>query len=112
MQLATKHCVPCAGDIPPMSQFDEYEYIQEVSGWDLVRRDRARKISKEYAFKTFPEAIRFVLKVAKAAESEGHHPDMHIFYNRVKLDLYTHAVGGLTESDFIMAAKIDQLGAG
>ena len=69
----------------------------------------AKKIKKKLKLKDFKEAMAFVNKVAEIAESEGHHPDIHIFYNQVRIELWTHAVGGLSENDFIMAAKLDGL---
>lgn len=78
----------------------------EVSAWVLDRD--AKKISREFNFKDFKEAMHFVSHdVTDIAEEEGHHPDIYIFYNRVSLELYTHAIGGLSENDFILAAKID-----
>ncbi len=66
-----------------------------------------KKIARKFEFKDFQESMRFVNRVAEVAEAEGHHPDMHIFYNKVNLELWTHAAGGLTDNDFILATKID-----
>jgi len=106
--LTKKHCVPCEGGIPPMSDEEEDRYIKEVPSWTLVR-EGTHKIKKQFKFKNFKEAMGFINRVADLAESEGHHPNIYIFYNRVQLELYTHAIGGLFENDFIMAAKIDEL---
>ena len=108
MELTKKHCIPCEGGTPPMPDADEDKYIQEVPSWTLDR-EGTHKMSKQFKFKNFREAMGFVNKVAEIAEEEGHHPDIYIFYNKVKLELFTHAVGGLSENDFIMAAKIDEL---
>lgn len=106
--LAQKHCVPCEGGTPPLSNEKEDKLIRHTSDWLLVR-DGAHKIRRMFKFGDFKEAIGFVNKVAELAESEGHHPDIKIVYNKVSLDLFTHAVLGLSENDFIMAAKINKL---
>jgi 4a-hydroxytetrahydrobiopterin dehydratase len=72
-------------------------------------RDGTHKLRREFKFKNFKQSLAFVNKVSEIAESESHHPDIYIFYNIVKLELFTHAVGGLSENDFIMAAKIDEV---
>nr|MDO8086141.1 4a-hydroxytetrahydrobiopterin dehydratase [Candidatus Sigynarchaeum springense] len=108
MELSEKHCVPCEGTIPAMSDADEDKYIVQVKGWQLLR-DGTHKIRKEFKFKDFKGSMDFVNKVATIAEGEGHHPDIYIYYNKVVLDLYTHAVKGLFDNDFILAAKIDGL---
>lgn len=110
MDLIQKHCVPCEGGTPPITNEKEDEFIKEVSDWLLVR-DGTHKITRQFKFKNFRESMSFVNKVADIAESEGHHPDIKIVYNKVQLDLFTHAVGGLSENDFIMAAKINLLTA-
>ncbi len=94
--LLKKMCVACEGKgIKPFDKAQAEEYLD------------AKKISKEYKFKDFIGAVNFVNKVAEIAESEGHHPDIHINYNKVLLELWTHAIGGLSENDFIVAAKVD-----
>lgn len=107
-RLAEKHCVPCEGKIPAMSDADEDKFINQVKGWQLVRKG-THKIRKEFIFKDFKGSMDFVNKVATIAEKEGHHPDIYIYYNKVTLELYTHAVNGLFDNDFILAAKIDDL---
>lgn len=108
MDLTKKHCVPCEEGGSPMSEQDENKYIKQVSSWILVG-DGKHKITRQLKFKDFKEAIKFVNKVADLAESEGHHPDIKIVYNKISLDLFTHAIGGLSENDFIIAAKINKL---
>lgn len=88
-----------------MSRADAQDYVDESHGWALGQD--AKKISKEFKFKDFIGAINFVERVADVAEMEGHHPDIHIYYNKVLLELSTHSIGGLSENDFILAAKID-----
>ena len=106
MNLAAKKCVPCEGGTPAFTPEQVQEYLPHVKNWEVLEN---KKIRKEFIFKDFKEAMAFVNKVADIAEAEGHHPDIHIFYNRVTLELWTHAVMGLSENDFILAAKIDQL---
>lgn len=90
-----------------MSPEESHAYLSQVLGWELD--DAGKKISKKYEFKEFKEAMAFVNQVAELAESEGHHPDISISYAKVHLELSTHAIGGLSENDFILAAKINQL---
>ena len=99
------HCVPCEGGIPPLSKKEALALLQEITAWKLV----GKKIEREWKFNDFLAAMRFVEKVAALAESEGHHPDIHIHWNKVKLELWTHAVNGLSQNDFILAHKINQL---
>lgn len=108
MDLTKKHCIPCEQGDPPLSKEKEDELKKEIPQWALMR-DGTHKIRRQFKFKDFVEAMRFVNKVADLAESEGHHPDITIVYSRVNLDLFTHAVGGLSENDFILAAKIDNI---
>jgi 4a-hydroxytetrahydrobiopterin dehydratase len=103
--LLKKVCMACEGGVDPMKPEEAEVYMTLVSGWDLDK-DR-RKITKEYKFKDFIGAVNFVNHIAEIAESEGHHPDIKINYNKVLLELSTHAIGGLSENDFIVAAKID-----
>lgn len=106
--LTKRHCVPCEGGIPPLPDEKEKELMPQIPGW-LLMRDGAHKIRRQFEFEDFKEAIIFVNKVAEIANKEDHHPDIYIFYNKVQLDLFTHAVGGLSDNDFIMAAKINKL---
>jgi 4a-hydroxytetrahydrobiopterin dehydratase len=104
--LKFKKCVPCEGGVAPLAP-DEYGAFlrSELSGWVDVEQ---KKIEKDYKFKNFKEALDFVNKVGALAESEGHHPDIYLHgFNKVRLTLSTHAIGGLSENDFILATKID-----
>lgn len=105
-ELTQKHCIPCESGDPPVSDEKEEELHKHVSNW-LLLRDGTHRLRRQFTLKNFKEAIVFVNKIAEVAETEGHHPDIYIFYNKVQIDLFTHAVGGLSENDFIMAAKID-----
>jgi len=104
MELASKRCKPCEGGMQPMTPEESQKLLGQVEGWKLEENT----IQKIFKFKDFAEAISFVNSVARVAEEEGHHPDIQIFYSRVKLTLTTHAIGGLSENDFILAAKIDR----
>ncbi len=108
MELTDKKCRPCEGGIPPMTDDEEDEYIREVPDWSLDR-EGVHKLRREFKFKDFKEAMVFINKVADLAGDEGHHPNIHVYYNKAELVLYTHAIDGLFENDFIMAAKIDKL---
>lgn len=103
--LTTKHCIPCENGEGKLNINQIKEYLPLVESWFLV----GDTIKRDFKFKNFKEAMDFVNKVAGIAEEEGHHPDIYIFYNKVNLTLYTHAVKGLSENDFILAAKINQL---
>jgi len=107
MNLNRKHCKPCEGETLPLSALNTPEFIKEVDNW-VIEEDK--KLEKVLVFKNFKEALEFVNKVGAIAEIEGHHPNIAIFnYKKVKIELYTHAIGGLSENDFILAAKIDEL---
>lgn len=105
--LLSKKCVACEGGIPPLTKEESKKYLSQTLGWELLAG--AKKIKKEFTFKNFKEAMQFVNHVADLAESEGHHPDIYVYYNKVQLDLWTHAIGGLSENDFIVAAKVNAL---
>jgi 4a-hydroxytetrahydrobiopterin dehydratase len=105
MSLAEQKCVPCEGGVEPLSVEDAQKLLAQVPGWKLEKG----AIRKEYTFADFREAIAFVNKVADIAESEGHHPDIMIWYRIVTLVLTTHAIGGLSINDFVLASKIDTL---
>src|SRR3989344_5626108 len=104
MELSEKKCVPCEGGTPPMTPDEAMKLQQQVKGWRLVTVNGVHAIEKKFKFKDFAEAMVFVNKVATLAEEEGHHPDITISWNKVLLQLTTHAIKGLSENDFIMAA--------
>jgi 4a-hydroxytetrahydrobiopterin dehydratase len=107
MDLGKKKCKPCEGGMPPLNQDEVAEYKKHIGDdWNI---EGNKKISKDYSFVNFKHTMDFVNKVADLAEDEGHHPDMHVHYGKVVIELSTHAIGGLSENDFIMAHKIDQL---
>lgn len=106
--LAQKKCVACEGGTAPLNRTEAEILMKQIKEWHLS--GDARWISKEFTFKDFAEAIAFTNKVADIAESEGHHPDLQISWGKVVVELTTHAIKGLSENDFIIAAKIDALG--
>jgi 4a-hydroxytetrahydrobiopterin dehydratase len=105
--LIKKKCGPCEKGGKPMTREDAQDYVDESYHWTLS--SDAKKISKEYKFQDFIGAINFVERVADVAEEEGHHPDIHVHYNVVTLELWTHAIDGLSVNDFIVAAKVDAM---
>jgi len=105
--LALKKCVPCEGGVDPFNETKIKQYLGYLSKpWTVTDN---KKISYEFKFKDFKEAMDFVNKVAEIAEEEQHHPDIYIFYNKVRIELWTHAINGLSENDFILATKIELL---
>lgn len=90
-----------------MAEDEANKYLSEVLGWELA--DDKKSISREFKFKDFKGSMGFVNRVADIANAENHHPDIYVFYDKVKLELSTHAIGGLSENDFILAAKINKL---
>ena len=103
--LSRKFCVACEAGTPPMSRKEAEEMALQVPGWELEEN----RLIRRFRFKDFREAMVFVNRVADLAEGEGHHPDIYISWNRVRLELTTHAIKGLSENDFIMAAKVNVL---
>ncbi len=105
--LSKKSCTPCKGGVPPLSGEPLNDlYKQLKSGWKVVKE---QYLEKEYLFKDFQGALDYVNKVGKVAEQEGHHPDIFLTYGKVVIKLWTHKINGLSESDFILAAKCDNL---
>lgn len=101
--LCTQKCVPCEGGVPKLTADQVASLLQQLKGWSL----QGGKLQKEYRFKDFKQAMSFVNQMADVAEAEGHHPDFSVHYNVVEVSIWTHAIGGLSENDFILAAKID-----
>jgi len=107
-QLIQKKCVPCEGGVPKYSLEESQSQLATLDGWQLTHG--GQRIRKNWVAKNFMAGIDFFNRVAGVAEGEGHHPDLHLEgYRNVGIELYTHAIGGLSENDFILAAKIDQL---
>ena len=106
-ELASRACVPCRGGTPPLSADSAKKYQKAVPRWSLF--EGSARIVRRFEFRDFVQAMEFVNRVAGLAETQGHHPDIAIHWNKVDLELWTHAIGGLHENDFILAAKIDRL---
>ena len=105
MNLVEKRCLPCEGGTPSMGESEINILLKEVPLWSL----REGHLFSSFKFRNFKEAMTFVNSLASLAEEEGHHPDICIHYNRVEVELWTHAIKGLSENDFIMAAKTDNI---
>ena len=106
--LTSLECIPCRGGVPPLDAQKVKLMLDVVPGWKKVENS-IDKISKTYKFRDFKESIEFVSKVAEIAEQEHHHPDIFIHWNEVTITAWTHAIKGLFDNDFIVAAKIDEL---
>lgn len=107
-QLGRKKCVPCEGGVRPFQPEEAAAQLERLEGWMLT--GDGQRIYKQWTFKNFMSAIRFFNAIAEVAEDEGHHPDLHLEeYRVVTVEIWTHAIGGLSENDFILAAKIDEL---
>lgn len=107
-ELVKRKCKPCEGGVDPVSPDEAKAQVEKLPGWTLAAD--AKKISKQWVVKNFMSAINFFNAVAKIAEADDHHPDLHLTgYRNVAIELSTHAIGGLSENDFILAAKIDQV---
>ncbi len=105
--LAKKQCTPCKGSTPPLKKEEIQTFIKQLKPeWKVVED---RLIEQTILFKNFREALAFTNRLGELAEKEGHHPDIFLTYGKVVIQLWTHKIQGLTESDFIMAAKIDQM---
>ena len=105
--LTAKKCVPCEGGVPKYSRAESEAQLATLTGWRLTH-DGVR-IRRDWTFKNFREAIKFLNNVGAIAEREQHHPDLHLEgYRNAWVEIYTHAIGGLSENDFILAAKVDQ----
>jgi 4a-hydroxytetrahydrobiopterin dehydratase len=103
--LSDQRCVPCEGGVEPLSAPEIQEYLAQLQcTWEV---DNNTKIRHTFTFKDFDEAMYFVNEVAAVAEGEGHHPDIHIFFKKVVIELWTHAINGLSANDFILASKIE-----
>ena len=108
--LAQKNCIPCKGGIPGFDITEIHKYLKMVDGWEVkYDENKIYYLIKNFKFKNFLESQIFVNKVGKIAEEEGHHPDIFFGWGYAKIKIFTHAIKGLHESDFILAAKVDQI---
>ena len=109
-ELSAKHCVPCSGGVPPLTASEIEPLLEQLpSGWKVIDDHH---LEKEWVFKDFASALEFTNQIGSVAESEGHHPDIFLAWGRVAVSIRTHKIDGLTESDFILAAKIDDIDQG
>jgi 4a-hydroxytetrahydrobiopterin dehydratase len=106
-ELAGRECIPCKGGVPPL-EGEELEALREALGaeWSVID---GHHLEKEYRFDDFRQALAFTNRVGELAEEQGHHPDIYLAWGRVRLDIWTHKIDGLHDSDFILAAKADRL---
>jgi 4a-hydroxytetrahydrobiopterin dehydratase len=108
--LSKKKCIPCEGNIPPFDISEIHKYLKKVDGWEVEsNKDQSFFLKKEFTFKNFLKSQNFVNKVSEIAEKENHHPDISFGWGYCKIKIFTHAIKGLAESDFILAAKIDKI---
>jgi 4a-hydroxytetrahydrobiopterin dehydratase len=107
--LANKSCVPCRGGVPPLAGAELATLQKQLPGWDVVEGHHLKKV---FQFPDFKQALAFVNKVGEIAEREGHHPEITFTWGKAEVTTWTHAVNGMTESDFILAAKIDKIDKG
>ena len=105
MSLDEKRCVPCEGGVTRLGPDEIVPLLAQVSGWTA----QGERLRKPFRFRSFVKAMEFVNRIAEVAEAEGHHPDFCVHYSEVDVTLWTHAAAGLTENDFILAAKLDAL---
>lgn len=105
-QLAEKKCQACSGDMPKLTADEQEQMRAELKNWDVVE---GHHLSKTFKFDDFAGALAFVNKAGEVAEAEGHHPNIFLTYGQVRFDIHTHKVDGLTEADFVLAAKLDRL---
>jgi 4a-hydroxytetrahydrobiopterin dehydratase len=103
--LARKNCVPCEGGVAKLAADEIEPLLTQLDGWTV---EGGQKLSRTYRFPDFVRALAFVNKAGAVAEAEGHHPDLHLTWGKVGVEIWTHAIGGLSENDFILAAKLDE----
>ena len=105
MELIKKKCVPCEAGTPPLEEEKVNELLKEIPTWAL----KEGHLYKKFKSKNFVEAMKFINSIAEIAELESHHPDFCVHYNRVEIEIWTHSINGLSENDFIIAAKIEKI---
>ena len=105
MGLSEKTCIPCRGGVPPLTADEIKPLAAQVNEWKVISNHH---VEKEFKFPDFRTALSFVNKVGEIAEEQGHHPDIYLAWGKAGIKIWTHKINGLTESDFVMAAKIDR----
>ena len=108
-ELHEKTCIPCKGGIPAFDISEIHKYLKKVDGWDVKKRDEIYYLEKKFKFKNFLESQKFINNVGNIAEEQGHHPDIFFGWGYAEIQIFTHKIKGLVESDFILAAKIDKI---
>ena len=111
-ELVQSSCVPCRGGVPPLTREEVQALLPEVPGWRVTEAAGIPRLEREFTFPNFREAIGFAVRVGELAEAQGHHPDLHVGWGRVRVETWTHKIHGLHRNDFVLAAKIDALAAG
>ncbi|PZO12211.1 MAG: 4a-hydroxytetrahydrobiopterin dehydratase [Leptolyngbya foveolarum] len=109
--LASQVCIPCSGSMPPATAEEIAQLLTHLSGWSLIQADGVSQLQKQYRFKTFRQALAFTNAVGEVAESAGHHPALLTEWGKVTVTWWTHAINGLHQNDFVMAAKTDAIAA-
>jgi len=110
MELYKKKCVPCRGDISPFTKEEIDEYLKYLTGWKVqINEKKAFYLSRVYKFSDFEKSLGFINKLSSIAEEEGHHPDLKFGWGYAEVNIFTHAINGLSLSDFILASKIDMI---
>lgn len=104
--LSQRQCIPCQGGVPPLEESRIRELLPQLQGWAVVN---GHHLTRTFDLPDFRQALALVNRIGQVAEQEGHHPDIYLAWGKVRVDLWTHKIDGLTESDFILAAKIDQV---
>ncbi len=105
-ELAAQHCVPCRGGVPPLTEEQIAPLLAQLPGWKVVDGHR---LTRTFRFPDFVQALAYVDQIGAVAESEGHHPDIYLTWGQVRVDIWTHKIDGLTESDFVLAAKFGSI---
>jgi len=105
-ELSSRQCVPCRGGVPPLQGEEISRLLNQLAGWEVINQHH---LKKNYRFADFKEALMFVNRIGELAEEQGHHPDICFGWGQAEITIWTHKIDGLTESDFILAAKIDSL---
>ena len=110
MELYKKNCVPCRGDIPPFTKTEIDNYLKFLTNWKVfINENKAFYLSRDFKFTNFEKSLNFINKLSLIAEQEGHHPDLKFGWGYAEVNIHTHAINGLSLSDFILASKIDHL---
>ena len=110
-KLFKKKCIACSGDMSALKEDTMKELNNQIQNWNIIKEDQVFKLTKYFKFENFEKSLSFINQVSIIAETEGHHPDLSFGWGYANIIIFTHAVKGLTESDFILAAKIDQVSA-